>query len=66
MVRAGHWHSDVAAGQRGNNPGMRTLIVLLTALFALSACHRERPAEKAGRKLDQAGRDLRDAVKGGK
>ena len=46
--------------------GMRPFIVLLAALFALAACHREGPAEKAGRKLDQAGRDLRDAVKGDK
>jgi predicted small lipoprotein YifL len=45
---------------------MRIVIVLLAALFALSACHREGPAEKAGRQLDQAGRDLRDAVKGDK
>ena len=45
---------------------MRLFIVLLSALFALAACHREGPAEKAGRKLDQAGRDLRDAVKGDK
>jgi predicted small lipoprotein YifL len=43
---------------------MRTFIVLLAALFTLGACHREGPAEKAGRQLDQAGRDLKDAVKG--
>jgi predicted small lipoprotein YifL len=45
---------------------MRTFIVLLAALFALGACHREGPAEKAGRQLDQAGRDLKDAVNGDK
>jgi predicted small lipoprotein YifL len=44
---------------------MRTLIVLL-ALVALGACRQEGPAEKAGRQLDQAGKDLRDAVKGKK
>ena len=43
---------------------MRIVIIALTALFALSACHREGPAEKAGKQLDQAGRDLKDAVKG--
>jgi predicted small lipoprotein YifL len=41
---------------------MKTLIVLL-ALVALAACRQEGPAEKAGRQLDQAGKDLRDAVK---
>lgn len=45
---------------------MKMLIIVLAALFALAACNREGPAEKAGRKLDQAGRDLRDAVKGDK
>jgi predicted small lipoprotein YifL len=45
---------------------MRTFIVLLAALFALGACHREGPAEKAGRQLDQAGKDLKDAVNGDK
>jgi hypothetical protein len=45
---------------------MRTFIVFLAALFALGACHREGPAEKAGRQLDQAGKDLKDAVNGKK
>jgi predicted small lipoprotein YifL len=44
---------------------MKTLIVML-ALLGLAACHREGPAEKAGRQLDQAGKDLSDAVKGKK
>jgi hypothetical protein len=55
---------------------MKTLI-LLFALVALAACRQEGPAEKAGRKLDQAGKDvsrsidqagkdLRDAAKGKK
>ena len=45
--------------------GMKTFIVIL-ALVALAACRQEGPAEKAGRQLDQAGKDLRDAVKGKK
>ena len=45
--------------------GMRTVIVLL-ALIALGACRQEGPAEKAGRQIDQAGKDLRDAVSGKK
>jgi hypothetical protein len=45
---------------------MRILIILLATLFALSACERKGPAEKAGEKIDRAGRDLRDAVKGDK
>jgi predicted small lipoprotein YifL len=45
--------------------GMKTFIVVL-ALVALAACRQEGPAEKAGRQLDQAGKDLRDAVKGKK
>jgi predicted small lipoprotein YifL len=44
---------------------MKTFIVVL-ALVALAACRQEGPAEKAGRQLDQAGKDLRDAVKGKK
>jgi hypothetical protein len=51
---------------RGENRRMRISIILLAALLGLSACHREGPAEKAGRQVDQAGRDLRDAVKGNK
>jgi len=44
---------------------MKPLIVLF-AFIALVACRQEGPAEKAGRQLDQAGKDLRDAVKGKK
>jgi len=44
---------------------MRTLIVLIT-LFALAGCHREGPAEKAGRNIDKAGENIRDAVTGKK
>jgi hypothetical protein len=44
---------------------MKTLL-LLFALLLVAACHREGPAEKAGRNIDQAGKDLRDAVKGKK
>jgi predicted small lipoprotein YifL len=40
---------------------MKTLIVLF-ALAALAACHQEGPAEKAGRKLDQAGKDLSNSI----
>jgi hypothetical protein len=43
-----------------------TVIALLCAvlLLGLAACEREGPAEKAGRQLDEAARDVRDAVKG--
>ncbi len=41
---------------------MRTLLLLIVALFALAACNREGPAEKAGRSLDKAGENIRDAV----
>ena len=42
-----------------------TVIALLCAvlLLGLAECEREGPAEKAGRQLDEAGRDVRDAVK---
>jgi predicted small lipoprotein YifL len=45
---------------------MKMPVLVLAALLALSACHREGPAEKAGRQIDQAGKDLRNAVKGDK
>lgn len=45
---------------------MRILLLIVAGCFLLSACHREGPAEKAGRQLDQAGKDLRDAVRGDK
>ena len=44
---------------------MKTLI-LLCALLMVAGCNREGPAEKAGRNIDQAGKDIRDAVKGKK
>lgn len=46
----------------------RLFFLLLTVMLAatLSACEREGPMEKAGRNVDQAGKDLRDAVKGKK
>lgn len=42
-----------------------TVIGLLCAalLFGLAACEREGPAEKAGRSIDRAAKDVRDAVK---
>ena len=40
---------------------MKTLIVVLTAV-ALAACHQEGPAEKAGRNIDQAGKDVARSV----
>lgn len=46
------------------NTAMRKFIVLLTAVFALGACDREGPAEKAGEKIDKAVENARDAVKG--
>jgi hypothetical protein len=43
-----------------------TLLGILCAilLLGLAACEREGPAEKAGRAVDEAARDVRDAVKG--
>jgi hypothetical protein len=41
---------------------MKTLLALF-ALAALVACQ-EGPAEKAGRKIDNAAENLRDAVRG--
>jgi hypothetical protein len=43
-----------------------TIIGILCAvlLLGLAACEREGPAEKAGRAVDEAARDVRDAVKG--
>ena len=42
-----------------------TIVGILCAvlLLGLTACEREGPAEKAGRALDEAARDVRDAVK---
>ena len=42
------------------------LVILSLAILALVACRQEGPAEKAGRNIDQAGKDLRDAIKGKK
>src|SRR5258706_13461754 len=47
------------------NSSMRTLF-LVVILLALVGCQREGPAEKAGRSIDKAGENLRDAVKGKK
>jgi predicted small secreted protein len=46
----------------------RFFFLILTVMLAatLSACNREGPMEKAGRNIDQAGKDVRDAVKGKK
>jgi hypothetical protein len=43
---------------------MRTLLLVATALttLGLAACHQEGPAERAGRKLDNAGQSVSDAV----
>jgi hypothetical protein len=40
---------------------MKTLILVL-AVAALGACHQEGPAEKAGRNIDQAGKDVARSV----
>jgi len=42
-----------------------TIVGILCAalLFGLAACEREGPAEKAGRSIDRAAKDVRDAVK---
>lgn len=45
---------------------MRAFLIVVTALFALSACDREGPAEKAGEKIDKAVENAKDAVKGDK
>jgi predicted small lipoprotein YifL len=46
---------------RRENLQMKTFIVLF-ALIALAACRQEGPAEKAGRKLDQAGKDVSRSI----
>ncbi len=45
---------------------MKTLCLALFLLIGLAACEREGPAEKAGEAIDQAGRDIRDAIDGKK
>jgi hypothetical protein len=37
--------------------------MLALLLVAAAGCRQEGPAEKAGRNIDQAAKDLRDAVK---
>lgn len=44
-----------------DNRGMKTLILML-AVVALAACRQEGPAEKAGRQIDQAGKDVARSV----
>ena len=39
-------------------------ILCVMLLLGLAACEREGPAEKAGRAVDEAASDVRDAVKG--
>ena len=39
-------------------------ILCVILLLGLAACEREGPAEKAGRAVDEAARDVRDAVTG--
>ena len=38
-------------------------ILCAALLFGLAACEREGPVEKAGRSVDRAAKDVRDAVK---
>lgn len=38
------------------------LAFLMAATMGLAACEREGPAERAGRSVDRAGQQLRDAV----
>ena len=56
---------------------MKTLVIVAAALFALSACDRDGPAENAGEAIDRAGEkasraienaaeNARDAAKGEK
>ena len=44
-----------------DNRGMKTLILVL-AVVALAACRQEGPAEKAGRQIDQAGKDAARSI----
>jgi len=46
---------------------LKILSLLLAVLMLASAgCRREGPAEKAGRSIDNAAKDVRDAVQGKK
>jgi hypothetical protein len=38
-------------------------IVCIALLLGLAACEREGPLEKAGRSVDRAAKDVRDAVR---
>jgi hypothetical protein len=38
------------------------IIILMLAVVALVACRQEGPAEKAGRQIDQAGKDVARSV----
>ena len=38
-------------------------IVCIALLLGLAACEREGPMEKAGRSVDRAAKDVRDAVR---
>ena len=40
-----------------------TGIVCIALLLGLAACEREGPMEKAGRSIDRAAKDVRDAVR---
>lgn len=41
---------------------LRLLLIPALLTLALAACQREGPAERAGRSLDRAGQNVRDAV----
>lgn len=43
-------------------PSLRAALCVLTLTLPLMACKEEGPAERAGRSLDRAGENLRDAV----
>jgi predicted small lipoprotein YifL len=51
----------MAGGTLRDNCSMKTLILML-AVVALAACRQEGPAEKAGRNIDQAGKDIARSV----
>jgi hypothetical protein len=56
-----------ARSLRGMSHAYTVLGILCAALlFGLAACEREGPAEKAGRSVDRAAKDVGDALKGKK
>ena len=61
MIRRDYDRVVSPATRWRENLSMKTFIVLL-ALVALAACRQEGPAEKAGRKLDQAGKDVSRSI----